>query len=345
MKQPHEARNIIHTGDALGMMRNLPNESVDMVFTSPPYYALRNYGVGADRGEIGQEKHILDWVNNLMAVCDEAKRVLTPTGSLWLNLGDTYSPGPRHGARRKSLLLGPQRLALRLIGDGWLLRNWVVWAKRNHLPSPVADRLTPAHEALLFLTKQGEYFFDLDAIRLPHTSRPPRADRAQTAAGTRPKGRTDGRRPDSSPLGSRGLSAMHAKGRIGHPRGKNPGDVWLVATSQYRGAHRATMPVELAKRAIAAACPELRCIACRAPWQRDRVREIAKAALRPSCQCEADVEPGIVLDPFMGSGTTAVAAEQLGRDWLGIELNGKYAAEAMERIETERDNNSKREEE
>jgi DNA modification methylase len=138
---------------------------------------------------------------------------------------------------------------------------------------------------------------------------------------------------------------MRAQGRVGHPRGKNPGDVWTLPTSGYRGAHRATMPVELARRAIAAACPELRCTACRRPWQRERVREVGHAALRPTCRCEADIEPGIVLDPFMGSGTTAVAAEQLGRDWLGIELNPGYAAEAMERIEVERDANREREEE
>lgn len=345
MKQPI-ARNRIIVGDALNVLRTLPDESVDMIFTSPPYYNLRDYGIGKRRSELGQEASIDQWADNLTAVAREAWRVLVPTGSLWLNVGDTYSPGARHGAERKSLLLGPQRLALRLVRGGWLLRNWIIWAKRNHLPSPVADRLTPAHEALLMLTKQGNYYFDLNVIRVPHTSAPPPApSRSRRTAGTGPKNRTDSRRPGDTLLGSKGLKAMRTQGRVGHLRGKNPGDVWQFNTSQYRGAHRATMPVELARRAIAAACPELRCTICRRPWRREQVREVGHAALRPTCLCEADVERGIVLDPFMGSGTTAVAAEQLGRDWLGIELNPDYAAEAMERIKAERDASPERNEE
>lgn len=300
---PETPRNQIITGDALTVMKTLPDESVDVVFTSPPYYSLRDYGIGPDDGEIGAENSITEWVDNLAAIATEAHRILTPTGSLWLNVADVYSPGPRHGARRKSLLLGPQRLALRLVDEGWLLRNWIIWAKKNHLPHPVADRLTPAHEPLLFFTKQGSYHFDLDAIREPHTSKPPKPKKHPTGPGSR----TDTRRPGDTHLGSKGLKAMHAAGRVGNEKGKNPGDVWRLPTSQYRGAHRATMPLELARRAIAAACP-LR---------------------RP------DGTPGVVLDPFMGSGTTAIAAERLGRDWMGIELNPQYAQLARERIEAE----------
>jgi hypothetical protein len=140
---------------------------------------------------------------------------------------------------------------------------------------------------------------------------------------------------------------------------KIPGDVWSVAASNYHGQHRATMPVDLARRAIAAACPEQRCAVCRAPYERDAAltRRLALTAgqiaiqqaterppvpLKPTCRCRASdgrlpaTEAGLVLDPFLGSGTSAVAAEVLGRDWLGIELNQAYAAEATARIEAGR---------
>lgn len=293
------SRNQIILGDALTELRKLPSESVDMVFTSPPYFNLRDYAAGTR--EIGRETHVDEWVESLVTVAKECARILVPTGTMWINVGDTYSAKPANGAARKSLLLGPSRLALRLIQSGLLLRNDIVWHKPNHLPHPVADRLTPAWEHLFMFAKQGDYHFDLDAIRQPHTSRVPRVRRG---AGTHPRGRDDTRM-----LGSAGLKAMRAAGRVGHPNGKNPGDVWSVPSSNYRGAHRATMPVELARRAIAAACPLRR----------------------------LDGTPGVVLDPFMGSGTTAVAAQAHGRDWLGIELNPEYAELAKERIVANRD--------
>ncbi len=295
-------RNEILIGDALTELRKLPSASVDMVFTSPPYFGLRDYDAG--QREIGREPHVDSWVENLVAVFMEAARVLAPTGTMWINVGDTYSPSLRHGAPRKSLLLGPSRLALRLVDEGLLLRNDIVWHKRNHLPHPVRDRLTPAWEHLFLFAKQPRYHFDLDAIRVPHTSKP---SRRTVGAGTHPRGRLDIRRPGDPRtrlLGSNGLKAMNASGRVGHPLGKNPGDVWQIASSNYRGAHRATMPVELARRAITAACPKLR----------------------------ADATPGVVLDPFIGSGTTAVAAAELGRDYVGVELNTESAQEAMMRV-------------
>jgi DNA modification methylase len=297
-------RNQLLIGDAAAVLRTLPDDSVDMVFTSPPYYQLRHYGIGASDGELGQEASIDQWVAALAIVVKQCARVLTPTGTLWLNVGDTYSTGPGDGAGRKSLLLGPSRLALRLTQEGLLLRNDIVWYKTNHLPHSVRDRLTPAWEHVFLFAKQPDYYFNLDAIREPHSSQP----RHPTA---RPQNRRDSRRPGDRAglsrhrtLGSYGLAAMNAAGRVGHPLGKNPGDVWSIGTSRYRGAHRATMPVELARRAIQAACPARR----------------------------LDRTPGIVLDPFLGSGTTAVAAVDLRRDWLGIELNQSYAEQAVERI-------------
>lgn len=128
---------------------------------------------------------------------------------------------------------------------------------------------------------------------------------------------------------------MHAAGIVGHPLGKNPGDVWSMGVSRYRGAHFATYPEHLVERMLRAACPEARCSRCRAPWFRP-VRRLGptavRQALRASCRCQAPSEPGLVLDPFLGSGTTAVVAERLGRDWLGIELNGDYIRLAQDRL-------------
>lgn len=117
-------RNQILIGDAVQRLEGLPDRSVDMVLTSPPYFRLRNYQVS---GQLGMEDHVDGWIDELRAVCGEVARVLVPSGSLWLNLGDSYSTGPSNGAARKSLLLGPERLALALIGDGWIVRNKIVW--------------------------------------------------------------------------------------------------------------------------------------------------------------------------------------------------------------------------
>ena len=140
---------------------------MDTIVTSPPYFQLRDYHVA---GQLGQEAHVDDWVAGLRDVARECQRVLASHGSFWLNLGDAYSAGDRFGAPRKSLLLGPERVAQALIADGWLLRNKIVWAKSNPLPSPARDRLTTAHEYVYLFVKRASYFFDLDAIREPLTS-------------------------------------------------------------------------------------------------------------------------------------------------------------------------------
>jgi site-specific DNA-methyltransferase (adenine-specific) len=133
-----------------------------------------------------------------------------------------------------------------------------------------------------------------------------------------------------------GLDALNAEGRVGHPLGKNPGDVWLLSTASYRGPHHAVFPEALVERPILAGCPEKRCRQCRAPWRRETIRQLGHLAvrgeLRPSCRCQAPSEPGLVLDPFIGSGTTAIVAERLGRTWLGIEINPKFARLAEKRV-------------
>lgn len=320
-------RREILIGNALSRLHDLPGASIDMVVTSPPYFRLRNYR--AD-GQIGLETSVDKWVDNPWLVCHELARVLVPTGSLWLNLGDTYSTHPRQGAARKSVLMGPERLALRLIADGWLVRNKIVWAKTNSMPTSVADRLTCRYEIIYLLVRQPKYYFDLDAIRQPHTSRPPK----RKARATRPPDRREAwRGPNGQNEG--GLKYLHARGLAGHPLGKNPGDVWPLSSSNYRGAHFATFPEHLVERIIRAGCPEKRCRACRRPWQRSlrRLGDTAiRGALKATCDCSAASEPGLVLDPFMGAGTTALAAENLGRDWLGIDLNPEFVRLAEERL-------------
>jgi site-specific DNA-methyltransferase (adenine-specific) len=325
-------RNQLLVGDAYEQLRHLPAASVDMVLTSPPYVRLRDYGV---TGQLGLEACVNDWVTDLRAICRQLQRVLLPTGSFWLNVADTYSTHRREGAARKSLLLGPERLALALLEDGWLLRNKVVWQKANPMPSSTRDRLTCSWEALYIFTKEPRYFFDLDSVRTAHIT----SHHGRLKPGfERPRVREAWRGPNGDDAS--GLDAMKARGFIGHPLGKNPGDVWRIASSNYRGAHHATFPVSLASRAIRAGSPEARCRQCRAPWQRQLIRSIGGTAVRgalgPSCDCQTSSEPALVLDPFFGAGTTAIAAEQLGRDWLGIELNPEFAELATRRIQDTR---------
>jgi len=329
-------RNHVLTGDARQRLRQLPDTSVDCVITSPPYFGLRDYG---HDGQLGAEAHIDDWVKGLLDVARELARVLKPSGALWLNLGDGYSRHPREGASKKSLLLGPERVALALTDDGWLLRNKVIWAKTNPMPASVGDRLSCGHEVIYFFTRAPRYYFDLNAIRVPavtltHPGRTSRASHYPPPEAVPHAGRVP--RVDLN----RGLAALKAAGREHHPLGKNPGNVWAQASGHYRGAHFATFPVELVRRPLLATCPAQVCAACGIPWQRAAQRlhgrRLATGVLRPACGCHgsgnAVSQPGVVLDPFLGSGTVALAAEQHGRDWVGIELNPVYAALAERRL-------------
>ena len=221
------------------------------------------------------------------------------------------------GAPKKSLLMAPERLASALMDDGWLLRNKIVWAKTNTRPTSATDRLACAWEIIYLFVRSPRYFFDLDAIRVPHTSRAPLAKPKRPARPKRPAETWRGLNADNT----RGLDVLKAQGLVGHPLGKNPRDVWQLATSNFRGAHFATFPLSLAERMVRAGCPEQRCTSCYLPWRRT-VRRLGstavRGALQPRCGCDAPGEPGLVLDPFLGAGTTAIAAEQLGHDWLGV---------------------------
>ncbi|HEY4811171.1 MAG TPA: site-specific DNA-methyltransferase [Solirubrobacteraceae bacterium] len=318
-------RNEVIQGGALEVLRTLPDSSVDCAVTSPPYFQVRSYQGGAL--EFGQEAHIDEWVEHLRTVAAEIARVLVPWGAFWLNVGDVYATRPSEGAPAKSLLLGPERLAQALLADGWLVRNRVSWTKPNPLPSSAADRLTQSWEFVYLLVRERHYFFDLDAIRAPLArSKVPRSKAPE-------RRRSHGGRDH----GHSGLTRLSREGLGGHPLGKNPGDAWRIAGARVRG-HTASFPTELIRCPILATCPEKVCLVCGKPWQRARhpVRFAdGKPRLRAllPCECEATTRPGLVLDPFMGSGTVALVAREHGRDWLGIELNPEYVQLTRERLE------------
>jgi site-specific DNA-methyltransferase (adenine-specific) len=324
-------RNAILRGDARRVLSGLLPESVDCCVTSPPYAnGLRDYGAP---GQLGQESNITEYVANLRTVLRGVRRVLKTTGSLWLNLGDSFAKHPRQGAPRGSLFLVPQRVALDLSANGWIVRNVVIWQKPNPLPQSAQDRLSPTYEVVVFATKARRYFFDLDSIRIPHRA----AHRAK------PQARERHRRYQGN---NSGLGTLKAAGRVGHPSGKNPGDVWTVLTAVDRLGHQATFPEALIERPILATCPERICVQCDSAWTRptriksrptnEGMRHVREVGELRRCECFAPSRPGVVLDPFAGTGTTAVVAERLGRDWLGIELNPDFSKLAETRLHSAR---------
>ena len=344
-------RNRILVGDVRDRLADLPDASIDCVITSPPYYQLRDYGIG---GQLGLEASVEGWVDELRLALNGLVRVLKPSGSLWLNLGDSYSRHAKYGAPPKSLFLAPERLLLALAAEGWIVRNKVIWAKTNPMPHSVADRLSGSYDVVYFLTRSPRYFFDLDAIRVPL--------RSWTNA------RRGGVYPPeqaSAPLwrqhggGNRGLGAQRERGQVGHRLGKNPGDVWQISAANYRGAHFATFPPALVEQPLLATCPELICDRCGTPFTRasrvrreelgrqrspqrrePRVRHYSRrytvirerGPLLPGCTCGTSARPGVVLDPFFGAGTVGLVAERHGRDWVGIEINPAYAKLAERRL-------------
>lgn len=280
-----DPQTTLYHGDALEVMREMPDQDVDCIVTSPPYFGLRDYGVD---GQIGAEASPAEFVDAMVQVFREARRVLSDTGTLWLNLGDSYaanSDGFARGARKgqrqpavraksgippKNLIGIPWRVAFALQDDGWILRNDIIWSKPNAMPEPVRDRLANRHEHLFLFTKTRNYWFDLDPIREQYTG-----DRAASR-----RARTGHVNKENSATGE--WSGEHD--------GRNPGDVWDIPTQPFPGAHFATMPLALAERCIRAGCHE----------------------------------EGVVLDPFSGSGTTGLAAANNWRDYVGIDLNADY---------------------
>jgi DNA modification methylase len=268
-------------------------------------------------GQLGAESTIGDWVAGLRYVLRQVARVITATGVVALNVGDSISRHRRYGAPPKGLLLAPERMALALADDGWIIRNRIVWAKPNPVPSSVTDRLNMTYELIYLLVRSPRYYFNLNPLRELHRSK-------SAKAAPLPIGRvTDWAGPLAAPKA--GLDKLKAAGRVGHPGGKNPGDVWTIPTQPYKGAHFATFPTTLVRRLILSTCPLVVCSRCNRPQSGPVRRGV-------TCSCHGPARPGLVLDAFAGTATTGVVAQELDRSFIGIELNPAYVRLAEERL-------------
>jgi DNA modification methylase len=311
-------------GDCLARLAELPDASVQVCVTSPPYFGLRDYQVD---GQIGLEDTPDCYVARLVEVFREVRRVLADDGTLWLNLGDSYAAtmkggggtgsgtlncGQHHninsttrqmtgnrryilsdGLKPKDLIGIPWMVAFALRADGWYLRSDIIWHKPNPMPESVRDRPTKAHEYLFLLAKNERYFYDADAIREPHQERT-RGNNPHGAAGDHYKIGRDGSG------NGRGTHPTGVDGHLGyHPEGRNRRTVWTVTPKPFKDAHFAVMPPEL-------------------------VRPCVKAGSRPG---------DTVLDPFSGAATVGVVALEEGRRYVGIELNPLYLEMSRRRIE------------
>lgn len=345
----HLETNIIHNMNCLEGLKMLPDDSIDCCVTSPPYFGLRNYGHDE---QIGMEGTPEQFVEKLVQVFHEVKRVLKPEGTLWLNLGDSYNGYPAnvkrggelsgknqharqfkesgYGLAVKNLkpkdLIGiPWMVAFALRADGWYLRQDIIWAKKNCMPESVTDRCTKSHEYIFMLTKSQKYFYDQEAIKEPAiydvdgTGTQARKARQKDEAKSLPTAERAGIRQfkDASKMNGKHKSEKQR----GHSRRhdgfndrwdnmtkeeqctgmRNKRDVWTISPAQFPEAHFATFPEEIPAICIKAGCPK----------------------------------EGIVLDPFMGAGTTALVANKLDRNYIGFELNKDYISIATKRLHSE----------
>ena len=309
---------ILH-GDAETMLKTLPDCSVNCCVTSPPYYALRDYGV---EGQIGLEETPEQYIEKLVAVFHEVKRVLCDDGTLWVNIGDSYWGsgsrgfdftgkftevseiqngskgtvnlsnvprliGKRGDCKNKDLIGIPWMLAFALRADGWYLRQDIIWSKPNPMPESVTDRCTRSHEYIFLLTKSPKYYYDFQGIKEAAETEPQARDKS-----------AEGYTADY-PTGERFSSGMRVYGADGM---RNKRDVWSVTVGGgYKsdlGQHFATYPIRLIEPCIIAGCPQ----------------------------------GGVVLDPFNGTGTTGACALQHDRKYIGVELNKEYVDIATERL-------------
>ncbi|WP_144834073.1 site-specific DNA-methyltransferase [Microbacterium sp. BH-3-3-3] len=295
----HYSDNLItlHHGHALDVAKTLPTASVQTIVTSPPYFGLRDYG---QDGQIGAEETVDEYVSALVALFAELRRVLADDGTLWLNLGDSYSgradaaaaatfrrdravamtgrKNTSSGLGVKQMLGVPWRVAFALQADGWILRSEIIWAKPNPMPESVTDRPTKSHEHLFLLAKSPRYVYDAEAIQEPDAGQDHARSVLSGQASLEPSG---------------GLMSAHgglrkASGRNGE--GRNKRDVWTVPTTPFPESHFAVYPPEL---------------------------------IRP-CIIAGSRRGDTVLDPFSGSGTTGMVATQEGRRFVGIDLSADY---------------------
>ncbi len=309
IKQEPLKTNHIYLGDCLEVLNGFPDESVNCCVTSPPYWGLRDYGVD---GQAGLEKTPEEYVQRMVEIFREVRRVLKSDGTLWLNLGDSYSGGrgnnpngkqgtnkgtcfdPENsgyvppGLKPKDLVGIPWMTAFALRADGWYLRQDIIWHKPNPMPESVRDRCTKAHEYIFLLSKSERYYFDADAIK----------EQQVTGEGAKYYGTRSKHGYNAASGGQRDKSGSYGDGKT-----RNKRSVWTVATRPYKGAHFATFPPDLIEPCILAGCPQ----------------------------------GGVVLDPFMGAGTTGLVAYKNKRDYIGIELNPEYREMAIRRIQKEQE--------
>jgi site-specific DNA-methyltransferase (adenine-specific) len=340
-------------GDALTELKEMDNESVDCVMTSPPYWALRDYGV---EGQIGLEPTFEEFITKLCDIFDEVKRVLKKSGTCWVNLGDTYSGQPAGNksfeqqlkttgwdrpSRRESynaktekicrvckgsfqgavgrtvcsikclntlsdeermkyrqlpdkcLTMIPFRFAIEMVNRDWILRNTIIWYKPNCMPSSVKDRFTVDYEYVFFFTKNKKYWFETQYEELKDKER--LEHRLINPNNERKWLRGEDK---TGAFGINPKTAEESRLRI-IERGRNKRTVWSICPQPFPEAHFAVFPEKLCETPIKSGCPK----------------------------------GGVVLDPFMGSGTTGVVAKKLGREFIGIELNPDYIEMAKKRLE------------
>jgi DNA modification methylase len=331
--------NTIYCGDAFEILKTFPAECVDCCITSPPYWGLRDYGI---EGQIGMEKTPEEYVVRIVDIFREVRRVLKKSGTLWLNLGDSYSGGGRgsgysekqdsnrgtvgmprsivaDGLKPKDLVGIPWRVAFALQADGWWLRQDIIWAKPNPMPESVTDRCTKSHEYIFLLSKSDHYYFDSEAIQ--------------------EKAAYDGRRDtvmkgsekyeDGALIQTGNANSLAVKGRERWKKGKLQGTDYGGDGAGFKG-HSGYDILEN-------------------PYVRNK-RSVWNVATKPFADAHFATFPerlvipmmlagvprgGIVIDPFSGAGTTAMVARKLERQFVGIELNTEYVKMSENRIESE----------
>jgi DNA modification methylase len=310
--------NKIYQGNTLEVVKTFPDNCIDCCITSPPYWSLRDYEI---EGQLGLEKTPEEYVSKMVDVFREVKRVLKKEATLWLNLGDSYTAGGNGGGLKPKDLCGiPWRVAFALQSGGWYLRSDIIWSKPNPMPESVTDRPTRAHEYIFLLTKSKKYFYNAEAIKEPSIYFDDyRKNRVKENHKSAPTAERNGIRPVYKD--ARSYDGKHSDKQRGHGRRhagfndrwdfmnkkeqcfamRNKRDVWIVATKPFKEAHFATFPTKLIEPCVLAGCPE----------------------------------GGIILDPFMGSGTTGNVARKFDRNYVGIELNPQYIKIAEKRISKE----------
>jgi DNA modification methylase len=343
----------IYLGDVVDGLRCMDDGIAQTCVTSPPYWGLRDYGV---EGQIGAESTVDDYVKRMVEVFREVRRVLRGDGTLWLNLGDSFASCDTAGFKAKDLAGIPWRVAFALQADGWYLRSDIIWSKPNPMPESVTDRPTKAHEYVFLLSKSARYFYDAEAIREPDTgiasgNRERRI--ADGELGKRPAdhlGASVPWQPDGTGRNARSVwqitTKPYAEAHFATFPVELPERCIKAGTSQAGACAECGTPIE---RIITAIAPDGREAVMRGgkaydadgrPLMGDNMIDhgtrgsFASAGGKtlkrrtdgwtPTCACSSGVVPQVVLDPFMGSGTTAWIARHLGRHALGCEINSEY---------------------